>query len=124
MPIGFLLALEREAHLFLALVGGKTATAVIRSALKVYGNPAAQIFLLKESPKYLKGLLQQLDILIRGIGRIGQEADVILLDDIQKRQQGFMDLSEGPRHAALVSRILGEIDSAKDVISSRMKNDD
>jgi hypothetical protein len=124
LPIGFLLALEREAHLFLALVGGKTATAVIRSALKVYGNPASQIFLLKESPKYMKGLLQQLDILIRGIGRIGQESDVILLDDIQKRQQGFMDLSEGPRHAALVSRILVGIDSAKDAISSRMTNVD
>ena len=44
LPIRFLLALEREAHIFLAIIGGKTATAVIREALKVYGNPASRIF--------------------------------------------------------------------------------
>ena len=122
MPIRFLLALEREAHIFLALVGGKTAVAVIQGALNVYGNPASQIFLLKESPNYMTGLLQHLGILIRGIGRVGQESDFALLDDIQKRQQGFMNLSEEPRHMALVKRTLGAIDSAKHEISSRMTN--
>jgi hypothetical protein len=119
MPIRFLLALEREAHIFLALVGGKTAVAVIQGALNVYGNPASQIFLLKESPNYMTGLLQHLGILIRGIGRVGQESDFALLDDIQKRQQGFMNLSEEPRHMALVRRTLGAIDSAKHEISQR-----
>ncbi|MBE9543475.1 MAG: hypothetical protein IMF02_03210, partial [Proteobacteria bacterium] len=122
MPIRFLLALEREAHIFLALVGGKTAVAVIQGALNVYGNPASQIFLLKESPNYMTGLLQHLGILIRGIGRVGQESDFALLDDIQKRQQGFMNLSEEPRHMALVRRTLGAIDSAKHEIGSRMTN--
>ena len=124
LPIRFLIALEREAHIFLALVGGKTATAVIQGALNVYGNPASQIFLLKESPNYMTGLLQHLGILIRGIGRVGQESDFALLDDIQKRQQGFMNLSEEPRHMALVRRTLGAIDTAKHEITSRMKNDD
>jgi hypothetical protein len=119
MPIRFLLALEREAHIFLALVGGKTATAVIRGALNVYSNPASQIFLLKESPNHLVGLLQHLGVLIRGIGRIGQESDLTLLDNIQKRQQGFGNLSEEPRHTALVKRILDGIDSAKYEISQR-----
>jgi len=119
MPIRFLLALEREAHIFLALVGGKTATAVIQGALNVYGNPASQIFLLKESPTHMTGLLQHLGILIRGIGRIGHESDFTLLDDIKKRQQGFMNLSEDPRHMGLVKRILDGIDSAKHEISAR-----
>jgi hypothetical protein len=124
LPIRFLLALEREAHIFLALVGGKTATAVIQGALNVYGNPASQIFLLKESPHYMTGLLQHLGILIRGIGRVGQESDFTLLDDIKKRQRGFFNLSEEPRHTALVRRTLGAIDTAKHEISSRMKNDE
>jgi len=119
LPIRFLLALEREAHIFLALVGGKTAMAVIRGALNVYGNPASQIFLLKESPNYMTGLLQHLAILIRGIGRIGHESDFTLLDDIKKRQQGFVNLSEEPRHTGLVKRILDGIDSAKHEISAR-----
>ena len=119
LPIRFLLALEREAHIFLALVGGKTATAVIQGALKVYGNPASQIYLLKESPNYMTGLLQHLGILIRGAGRVGHESDFDLLDDIKNRQQGFMNLSEEPRHQALVRRTLGAIDSAKHEISQR-----
>jgi ferritin-like metal-binding protein YciE len=119
LPIRFLLALEREAHIFLALVGGKTATAVIQGALNVYGNPASQVFLLKESANYMTGLLQHLGILIRGIGRVGQPSDFALLDEIQKRQQGFMDLSPEPRHQALVQRILGGIESAKHEISTR-----
>jgi len=119
LPIRFLLALEREAHIFLALVGGKTATAVIQGALNVYGNPASQVFLLKESPNFMTGLLQHLGILIRGIGRVGHESDFALLDDIQKRQRGFLNLSEEPRHMALVRRTLGAIDSAKHQISQR-----
>jgi len=124
LPIRFLLALEREVHIFLALVGGKTATAVIQGALNVYGNPASQIYLLKESPNFMTGLLQHLGILIRGIGRVGHDSDFALLDDIQKRQQGFMDLSQEPRHMALVRRTLGAIDSAKHEISSRMTNEE
>ena len=123
LPIRFLLALEREAHIFLALVGGKTATAVIQEALNVYGDPASQIFLLKESPNFMTGLLQHLGILIRGIGRVGHDSDFALLDDIQKRQQGFLNLSQEPRHMALVRRTLGAIDSAKHEINSRMTND-
>ena len=124
LPIRFLLALEREAHIFLALVGGKTATAVIQGALNVYGNPASQIFLFKESPNFMTGLLQHLGILIRGIGRVGHESDFVLLDDIQKRQQGFLNLSKEPRHMALVRRTLGTIDAAKHEIGARMTNVD
>jgi hypothetical protein len=119
LPIRFLLALEREAHILLALIGGKTATTVIQEALKVYGNPASQVFLLKESPNFLAGLLQHLGILIRCIGRVGNESDFALLDDILKRQQGFLNLSQEPRHMALVRRTLGSIDSAKHEISQR-----
>ena len=119
LPIRFLLALEREVHIFLALVGGKTAAVVIQGALSVYGNPASQIYLLKESPNYMSGLIHHLGILIRGIGRVGHESDFDLLDEIKKRQQGFMDLSEEPRHQALVRRTMAAIDSAKHDISQR-----
>jgi hypothetical protein len=67
----------------------------------------------------MTALLQHLGILIRGIGRIGHKLDFTLLDDIKKRQQGFINLSEDPRHMGLVKRILDGIDSAKHEISSR-----
>jgi hypothetical protein len=119
MPIRFLLALEREAHILLAIIGGQTATDVIQEALKVYGSPGSRIFLLKESPSFFTSLLQHLGILIKGIGRVGHEADFALLDGILQRQQGFIDLSAEPRHTALVRRTLGAIDTAKHDIGTR-----
>jgi hypothetical protein len=119
LPIRFLLALEREAHILLAIIGGQTATDVIQEALNAYGNPGSRIFLLKESPDFFTSLLQHLGILIRGIGRVGHAKDFALLDEIQKRQQGFMDLSAEPRHTALVRRTLGAIGAAKHEIGVR-----
>jgi len=115
-PIRFLLSLEREVHIFLALIGGSTAVAVIQAALGVYGNPASRIYSLKESRQHIAGLLQHLAVLIRALGRLGQKKDFALLDDIKKKKQGFMKLAEEP---ALVQRTLGAIDAAKNAIKAR-----
>jgi len=118
LPIRFLLALEREAHIFLSLIGGTTATAVIRGALNVYGNPASQIYMLPESQHHTAALLQHLAVLIRGSGRVGCKEDFSLLDDIRKREQGFLNLSEEPRHAAQVRRTFRLVDAAKREINA------
>lgn len=120
-PIRFLLALERELHIFLALVGGTTAYTVVQGALNVYGNPAAQVYLLKESPNHIKALLQHLAVLIRGFGRLGQIEDLSLLGEIQGRQEEFMSLGEDARHDASVRRIMGWIDAAENSISLRKR---
>ena len=72
LPIRFLLALEREVHIFLALVGGKTAIEVMRSALNDYGDPASAVYHLKESPAQMEPLLSHLATVIRGWGRLGR----------------------------------------------------
>lgn len=118
-PIRFLMALEREVHMFLALVGGKTAAAVIRGALSVYGNPAAKVYQLAADRQFISNLLQHLAVLIRCMGRIGQQEDMGLLDEIRKRQQDFTELSEEPRHAAQVRRTLGWIEGANNEIRTR-----
>ena len=119
MPIRFMLALEREVHMFLALVGGATTAAVIQSALKVYGNPASQIYRLEKSRQYTSSLIQHLAVLIRSLGRIGQPTNIALLDEIQSRRETFLGLSEEPRHAAQIRRTMGWIDAAKREISGR-----
>jgi len=117
LPVRFLLALEREVHIFLALAGGTTAALVLRSALKVYGNPESQVYHMKNSAELTTVLIQHLAALIRGFGRVGHAADADLLDEIKLGQEGFLDLSpKDPRHAALVKRIMGWIDMAKSEI--------
>jgi hypothetical protein len=119
LPSRFTLALEREAHIFLALVGGDTAAAVIRAALNVYGNPASQIYHFKKSSQHAAGLLQHLAVLIRGLGRTGVHTDLALLDGIKKREQEFTRLAGEPGHTAMVRRTLGLIDATKIEINNR-----
>jgi len=119
LPIRFLLALEREVHIFLALVGGRTAVEVIRSALSVYGNPASQIYHLRESSGQREPLLLHLAALIRGFGRLGRQSDMSLLDEIKMRQGQFAVWRPDMRYQALVRRVMGLIDETITAISSR-----
>ena len=120
LPIRFLLALEREVHILLALAGGETAGMVLRSALKVYGNPESQVYRMKESSKNMTQLIQHLAALIRGFGRVGNMQDLELLDEIKVREAEFIDLkAKDQRHEALIKRTMGWIDMAKNEIGSR-----
>jgi hypothetical protein len=119
MPVRFLMALERELHIFLALVGGNTAAEILRDALDYYGNPESGIYQSEESRQHTSSLLQHLAVLIRAVGRVGQQADVGLLDSIKDREQAFLEFSDTPRHAAQVRRNMGWIDAAKAEINSR-----
>jgi hypothetical protein len=122
-PVRLLMALEREAHIFMSLVGGDTAAAILRSALKVYGNPASQVYMLKESEQYFSVLLQHLAVLIRGLIRVGQPADIESLKSVKSRQDAFMGLSEAPRHSAQVRRTLAWVDTAVREIETRTKGE-
>jgi hypothetical protein len=119
LPIRFLLALEREVHIFLALVGGKTASEVMRSALNDYGNPASRIYHLKESRAQMEPLLSHLAAVIRGWGRLGRQSDMPLLDEIKNRQDQFMDLHPDTRYQALVTHVMRLIDASMAAINSR-----
>jgi len=119
LPIRFLLALEREIHIFLSLVGGSSAYTVVRAALNVYGDPASQVYLLKESRSHMTALLQHLAVLIRGFGRLGTQKDLELLNEVKNNEDGFYALGNDARHEALVRRILGWIDTSKNNITTR-----
>jgi hypothetical protein len=119
LPIRFLLALEREVHIFLALVGGRTALEVMRSALNVYGNPASQIYHLQESPGQMETLLSHLAAVIRGFGRLGRQSDMSVLDEVKIRQDQFMGLHPDRRYQTLVTRVMGLIGASKAAIGSR-----
>jgi hypothetical protein len=121
MPARFLLALEREIHIFLALAGGKTAATILHSALKVFGNPEAPFYASEEGRQHLYTLLQYLSVLIRGIGRVGSEIDLILLDQVKQREKDYLKMSADPRHASLVRRVFSWMEPAKKEIESRLK---
>ena len=110
-PIRYLLALEREVHIFLALVGGKTAFEVMRSALNVYGNPASQIYLSQQSPNHLEPLLRHLTAIIRGYARHADRSDFTLLAEVKARQDQFRALDQDLRYHAMVRGVMELIDT-------------
>jgi hypothetical protein len=113
MSFRFLASLEREIFIFLALVGGKTARTILRSALKIYGDPRSKVFTQSENQDYFEALLQHLIVLIRGLGRIGNSSDLALFQKIKDSRQRFQRLGETVRHEMLVKRITGWAEMAE-----------
>jgi hypothetical protein len=122
MPARFLLALEREVHIFLALAGGKTAATILHSTLKVFGNPEAPFYITGEGRQHQYALLQYLSVLVRGIGRVGSEIDLILLDQVRQREKDYLKMNSDPRHASLVRRVFAWMEPAKKEIESRLNS--
>jgi hypothetical protein len=120
LPIRFLLALEREIHICLSLIGGSTAHTVIREALKEYGNPESEIFQSHESHNHISALLQHLGVLIRGFGRLGKIEDLALLDEVKSKQADFLNLvGEDMHNHTLVRRLISWIDASENSILGR-----
>ena len=91
----------------------------MRSALNDYGNPASEIYHLKESPAQMEPLLSHLAAVIRGWGRLGRQSDMPLLDEIKNRQDQFKDLQQDMRYQTMVGHVMRLIDASKAAIRSR-----
>ena len=88
-PVRYLFSLEREIYIFLSLVGGALSTGIVRSALREYGNPDADVYRLRESRENILNILQLLRIIIRGMGRLGADGDTALIEEIKHNRKGF-----------------------------------
>ncbi len=106
VSIRFLLSLEREACIFLALVQGGTAKLVLRSAVKEFGNPCSEVYLLRRNYELVRTMLQHLKLLLRALGRLEDEEAKSVLIDIQSKEEDFYGLGKGPAHEALVRNIV------------------
>ena len=114
LTVQFLLSLDRELYIFLALVGGDAAYRIIRASAEYYGNPDSRIYQFENSIKCLPLLLEQLKILVRGLGRVGGKQDLMLLRKIRQREDAFMQFSKDPEYQGLVRQVLQWVDTTMD----------
>jgi hypothetical protein len=119
----YLLSLEREIHIFVALLGGDIARSVLRSALNEYGNPESEIYRQMGDGIRFESFLQHLKILFRAIGRAGDTSDLWLITQITERREAFNALSQENRHAVLIDRVIDWAEKAKETIQSRRITD-
>jgi hypothetical protein len=119
MPLRYILTLEREVYILLALAGGATARAVIRSAIKEYGNPDAEIYHLEKSGDNVATLFQILQVAIRGLGRVGEISDLVMLDEIRGAEAAFLFIRKDSRTRDLLRRAMRYVEGSKTDITQK-----
>ncbi len=117
--VPFLLALEREAIIFMAIVGGHTARSYLRDLLLQYGAPDADIYQRAAQGKSLSELMAQLQIVIRALGRAGNIEDVACFSALQEKEDEFCHLASHPAHTLRTKQSLKWIPEAIRMIKAK-----
>ena len=119
MNLKYLLSLEREIHIFVALLGGDVARSVLRSAINEYGNPDTELYRLADDMATVEAFLQHLKVLVRGLGRAGEASDEWIIDKVIDRREDFLSFSKENRHEALVKRVMEWAGRSREEVRSR-----
>ncbi len=119
IPPSVLLNLERELYIFLSMVECDTGKAILRSAVNEYGAPDARIYHLKESDNFLGGLLQNLRVIMRGVGSIGAMNDVPMIEKVKERNEDFQRLKNDRQYRSQARLICEWADEAIKLIKFR-----
>ena len=106
IPLHYLLSLEREVFIFLALVQGEAGYIIMREALEIYGNPSNPVYTLPDSHQHLKILLQHLKTLLRGFGRMADRSDLDVFDEVTAQEEEFSQLDNAPQYKQQVANVM------------------
>ena len=109
LPPRFLLFLQREMVIFLALLGGKLAQPIIQGVVQEFGNPGSTYYQTMSKKENLRHSLQLLQVAIRCLRRSQDPQTPALVDAIVSRAQDFSLLSEDPTHHSYVNSVFERI---------------
>ncbi len=116
--VEFLLALEREALIFLALVKGPTARKLINNVLQRYGAYDSEMYRNASSSEHLCLLVGQLHIVVRCMGCVGYADNASILKRIAENTQKLNALDSNPVFTMKVQQTLNWIEEAIEKIQS------
>ncbi|MHC4104282.1 MAG: hypothetical protein ACYSR9_05030, partial [Planctomycetota bacterium] len=89
LPIRYLVTLEREAYIFLSLIGGTAAHKIIRDATEEFGNPHAKIYMLEKSSENVPAIMQLFKVIIRGLHRFNDVSDLPILQSVLEQEKAL-----------------------------------
>lgn len=107
--VSFLMALEREAMIFMAIVGGMTSRTYLRELVARYGSPDSDLFKNASTKIYLPEIMAQLQIVVRSLGRAGNAEDVESLKILQENGKALYQLDTHPAHNLKVKQLMSII---------------
>ena len=111
-PRNFSSSLEREACIFLSLIGGPTARKIVRDAVEEYGDPESKIYGLKKSKQAMRSLLPLLQTAARGLVRFSDPEDLPLLEAVGARSTQFKTVVSNQAFRDLVDRVMEYVDAS------------
>jgi len=117
MDTSHMIGQEREAMIFLSLVGGENAAEIISGALEEYCDSGADVYNLTQSQKYLSDLLQIFKVLVRGAGRFDREQMAHILEQANRNIEGIKALGSDIHHEDIINQIKERITLSLQAIS-------
>lgn len=105
----FLLLLQRELAIFLALAGGESSLSIIQGMVRDFGNPESTYYQTMARKENLRYSLQLLQVAIRCLRRFEDPGAMSQIDAIVSRASAFIDLSDDPSHQAYAKKVIENI---------------
>jgi hypothetical protein len=121
MPASFLLALEREALIFISLAGTSTARTILRRALLRYSDPQSAVYQGTFKMSCVGNIMDHLRTIIFGIGRTGNLRDTTSLETLADNLERLAALDDGTDYSQKIERVLQCKEAALEAIQSRAK---
>ena len=101
----FLLTLEREGLIFMALAGGTIGRSIVREALGFYADIHSDLF-QRSTPEHLPAVIDHMQLVLRAIARVGGRQDLETLKRIEQSALKLMAMNPDPAHTRQVQRML------------------
>jgi hypothetical protein len=121
MPASFLMALEREALIFLSLTGTNTARTILRRALLRYSDPQSAVYQGKFKASFVGAIMDHLRTVIFGVGRTGNLRDTTSLETLAGNLERLAALDDGTDYSQKIENVLRSKEAAIQAIQSRAK---
>lgn len=117
--VDFLLALEREAFIFLTLVKGPTARQILSRMLAHYGDPETPLFKNALACEGLSAIMVQLRLLIQCMGWVGYRESIASLEAVAGNADKMLSLDLQPAYADQVKLSIERVNHAINKIKAR-----
>jgi len=105
----FLLYLQRELVIFLSLIGGESAQAIVQGVVQEFGNPNSEYYKEMRKKENLRHTLQLLQVATRGLRRFEEASASAMIDTVLCREKDFANLWAEPSHKIYVKTVMERI---------------
>lgn len=115
----FLMMLQREGYILLALTGGHMARYILSNVVRRHGDPVYEIYRSRRTRELLDLFIQQLTVAVRALGRIGNRRDLPTIHRARKVKGFLMALCGDARQTSRVEYLMDWMTRTEEAMTLR-----